>query len=161
MRQVVDLVRGKQVDEALNLLSVLPQSAAVPVRKTLKSATANALAAEGTAHLKSGDLRISRITVDGGPMMKRIRPMGMGRAYRINKRLCHLSITLSGEPHEVSRKETSRVAAAGSKSAGRTDQPKTGSPAKGRATKPTAQRGTGSGKARSVGKKPRAGKKDS
>lgn len=94
MRQVVDLVRGKPVPAALNLLSVLPKSAAATVRKTVKSAAANALAAEGTAQLKAEDLTIARITVDGGPSMKRIRPMGMGRAYRINKRLCHLTVVL-------------------------------------------------------------------
>lgn len=97
MRKVVDLIRGKSVDEALNLLSVLPQSAAVAVRKTLFSATSNALAAEGTAHLKSEDLHVERVFVDGGPMMKRIRPMAMGRAYRIQKRLCHLTIVVAGE----------------------------------------------------------------
>jgi len=97
MRIVVDLIRGKSVDEALNLLSVLPQSAAVAVRKTLFSATSNALAAEGTANLKSEDLRVERVFVDGGPMMKRIRPRAMGRAYRIQKRLCHLTIVVAGE----------------------------------------------------------------
>jgi len=101
MRQVVDLVRGRQVNEALHLLAVLPKSAAGPVRKTLQSATANALAAQGTAHLKVEDLRIAKITVDGGPIMKRIRPMGMGRAYRLNKRLCHLTVVIEGELHET------------------------------------------------------------
>jgi large subunit ribosomal protein L22 len=97
MRQVVDLVRGKSVDEALKLLSVLPKAAAVPVLKTVKSAAANALAAEGTAKVKSEDLSIKKIYVDGGPMMKRIRAMGMGRAYRINKKMCHLTVVLEGE----------------------------------------------------------------
>ena len=100
MRLVVDLVRGKSVSEALDVLSMLPKSAAVPVRKTVQSAAANALAAEGTASIKVEDLRISRIFVDGGPMMKRIRPMGMGRAYRIRKRLCHLTVELEGTPSE-------------------------------------------------------------
>jgi large subunit ribosomal protein L22 len=108
MRQVVDLVRGKQVDVALNLLSVLPKSAAGPVRKTVQSAAANALAAEGTSHLRTEDLRISKITVDGGPMMKRIRPMGMGRAYRINKRLCHLTVEIQGEFHEAGAQGTGK-----------------------------------------------------
>jgi large subunit ribosomal protein L22 len=97
MRIVVDLIRGKSVDDALNLLSVLPQAAAVPIRKTLFSATSNALAAEGTANLKSEDLRVTRAFVDGGPSMKRIRPMAMGRAYRIQKRMCHLTIMVEGE----------------------------------------------------------------
>lgn len=112
MRQVVDLVRGQKVDVALNMLSVLPKSAAGPVRKTVQSAAANALAAEGTAHLKAEDLTICKITVDGGPMMKRIRPMGMGRAYRINKRLCHLTVVIEGEPHEAGAQEGGRKKAA-------------------------------------------------
>jgi large subunit ribosomal protein L22 len=99
MRLVADLVRGKPVDEALDMLSVLPRGAAAPVFKTVKSAAANALASEGTAKLKSEDLRIKTIYVDGGPIMKRIRPMGMGRAYRLRKRLCHLTVVLEGE-HE-------------------------------------------------------------
>lgn len=97
MRQVVDLVRGKSVDEALNMLSVLPKAAARPVFKTVKSAAANALAAEGTANLKTENLSIKKIYVDGGPIMKRIRAMGMGRAFRINKRMCHLTVVLEGE----------------------------------------------------------------
>ena len=97
MRQVVNLVRGRKVDEALNMLSVLPRAAATPVRKTLMSAAANALAVEGTAKLKAEDLQITTIFVDGGPIMKRIRPMGMGRAYRISKRLCHLTVVVEGE----------------------------------------------------------------
>lgn len=101
MRLVVDLIRGKQVDVAIATLMMLPKAAAVPVRKTVESATANALAAEGTARLKMEDLRISKITVDGGPVMKRIRPMAMGRAYRLRKQLCHLTVILEGEPHEA------------------------------------------------------------
>ena len=97
MRLVADVVRGKSVNEALSMLAVMPRAAAVPVRKTVLSATANALAVEGTAKLKSEDLRISCIFVDGGPVMKRIRPMAMGRAYRIKKRLCHLTVVVEGE----------------------------------------------------------------
>ena len=62
-------------DEALNLLSLLPKAAAVPVRKTVQSAAANAIAAEGTAKVKTENLRIEKIFVDGGPIMKRIRAM--------------------------------------------------------------------------------------
>jgi len=122
MRQVVDLVRGKPVDQALNMLSMLPKSAAVPVFKTVKSAAANALAAEGTAHLKTENLSIKKIYVDGGPIMKRIRPMGMGRAYRINKRMCHLTVVLEGDADIVAtsgpaaKKSTSSAGTAGTKS---------------------------------------------
>lgn len=144
MRQVVDLVRGKPVNEALNMLSVLPKSAALPVRKTVQSAAANALAAEGTAHLKTEDLRIARITVDGGPSMKRIRPMGMGRAYRINKPLCHLTVVLEGEPDVVAVASGTRP-----KGASKT----TGSGAKAKAgTKPSASSGQKKSQAKGQGK---------
>jgi large subunit ribosomal protein L22 len=118
MRLVADLVRGKQVDVAIATLMVLPKAAAVPVRKTVESATANALAAEGTARLKMGDLRISKITVDGGPVMKRIRPMAMGRAYRIRKQLCHLTVILEGEPHEAGAEATSAAGEGKKKASG-------------------------------------------
>jgi len=146
MRQVVDLVRGKQVDEALNMLSVLPKSAAGPVRKTVQSAAANALAAEGTAHLKAEDLRIARITVDGGPSMKRIRPMGMGRAYRISKRLCHLTVVLKGEPLTAAAPSGGKKSkAAAGASAPRGAQGKKASPARG-AAKRTRSKKTAGGK---------------
>jgi large subunit ribosomal protein L22 len=157
MRQVVDLVRGKRVNEALNMLSVLPKSAAGPVRKTVQSAAANALAAEGTAHLKSEDLKIARITVDGGPSLKRIRPMGMGRAFRINKRLCHLTVVLEGDPLQTAE-------AAG----GRKAKAPAGSAARARATAAAAKSGTTAKPARSAapktgqgrGARPKRGQKD-
>lgn len=128
MRQVVNLVRGKQVNEALNMLSLLPKGAALPVRKTVQSAAANALAAEGTAHLKAEDLRIARIYVDGGPSMKRIRPMGMGRAYRINKRLCHLTVVIRGEPLHAADATAGKKPAPGAKA----KASKPGAPARGK-----------------------------
>jgi large subunit ribosomal protein L22 len=152
MRQVVDLVRGKQVDEALNMLSVLPKSAAGPVRKTVQSAAANALAAEGTAHLKTEDLRIARITVDGGPSMKRIRPMGMGRAYRISKRLCHLTVVLAGEPLTAAaptggKKSKASAAASVSRGAqGKKARPARGAQAAARPAKRTRSKKTAGGK---------------
>jgi large subunit ribosomal protein L22 len=102
VRRVADLIRGKNVDEALNVLTFTPKTAAVLLEKTLKSATANALALEGTAKLKAEDLWIKKIWVDGGPIMKRIRPMGMGRAYRIRKRTHHITIVVTdGKEEEV------------------------------------------------------------
>jgi large subunit ribosomal protein L22 len=119
MRLVADLIRGQQVDKAIATLMVLPKAAAVPVRKTVESATANALAAEGTARLKMEDLRISKITVDGGPVMKRIRPMAMGRAYRIRKQLCHLTVVLEGEARDAGvDAKTQSATAAGKKAPG-------------------------------------------
>ncbi len=106
VRRVADLIRGKNVEEALNVLTFTPKAAAAVLEKTLKSATANALAIEGTAKLKAEDLWIKKILVDGGPIMKRIRPMGMGRAYRIRKRTNHITIVVTDgkEEEKVSEK---------------------------------------------------------
>jgi large subunit ribosomal protein L22 len=161
MRQVVDLVRGKPVDEALSLLSVLPKAAAQPVRKTVQSAAANALAAEGTAHLKSEDLRIAKITVDGGPIMKRIRPMGMGRAYRINKRLCHLTVVLEGVPH-VSQPAGRGTSAGAAARADRSpaERAKSGGAKSAKGDRSTFRRTTGRPASQGGTPKPPTGKKD-
>ena len=100
VRRVADLIRGRNVEEALNLLSYVPKVAKVPLEKTLKSATANALSQEGTAKLKAEHLFIKKILIDGGPIMKRIRPTGMGRAYRIRKRTNHITIVVTDEPED-------------------------------------------------------------
>ncbi len=100
VRRVAELIRGKNVEEALNILSFVPKYAAQYLEKTLKSATANAISLEGTAKLKAEDLRIKKIFVDGGPMMKRIRPSSMGRAYRVRKKTNHLTIVVSDEMAE-------------------------------------------------------------
>jgi len=95
IRRVVDLIRGKKVNQALDILSALNQAASVPVEKTVRSAAANVVNLEGSEKIDVDDLVISRIFVDGGPMMKRYRPRAMGRAARIRKRSCHISVTLS------------------------------------------------------------------
>jgi large subunit ribosomal protein L22 len=102
VRRVADLIRGRNVEDALNILTFTPKAAASVLEKTLKSATANALSVEGTAKLKAEDLSIKRIMVDGGPIMKRIRAMGMGRAYRIRKRTNHITIVVTDGKEEES-----------------------------------------------------------
>jgi len=98
VRRVAELLKGRDVEEALNILDYTPKYAASLIGDTLKSATANALNIEGTSKLKAEDLRIKNIFVNGGPIMKRIRPTGMGRAYRIRKRTCHLTIVVEDKP---------------------------------------------------------------
>ncbi|MFH0930783.1 MAG: 50S ribosomal protein L22 [Candidatus Zixiibacteriota bacterium] len=105
VRRVVELIKDKNVEEALNILSFVPKYAAQYIEKILKSATANAISQEGTAKLKAEDLYIKKIFVDGGPMMKRIRPSSMGRAYRIRKRTNHLTIIVSDEIEGKKKKE--------------------------------------------------------
>lgn len=92
-RRVVDLVRGLPVEQAKHVLAFAPQSAATTVAKVLDSAVANAESTEG---LRARDLVVSVAMVDEGPTMKRWRPRAQGRATRINKRTCH--ITLAVQP---------------------------------------------------------------
>ena len=83
----------------------------MPLAKVIKSATANALAGEGTAHRKADDLVVTDVRVDGGPIARRFRATGMGRAYRIRKRYCHVKVTVS----DVAPDETRRRKRAGSR----------------------------------------------
>lgn len=94
-RFVVDLIRGKTVRQALNLLMVTPRPSAIPmIRRLLLSAVSNV---DRKLHSDTDNLVISRINVDVGPIMKRIQPHAMGRAFRIRKRMCHITIGLGVE----------------------------------------------------------------
>ncbi len=91
-RQVVDLIRGKSVGEALNVLRFVPRAAATPVEKVVRSAMANA---ENNYDMNPDELYISQIYVDEGPTMKRIRPRARGMADRIRKRTSHITVILA------------------------------------------------------------------
>ena len=91
-RLVADQVRGKQVEDALNLLTYSSKKGADVIRKLLNSAIANAEHNEGA---DVDELTISEIYVDEGMTMKRIMPRAKGRADRILKRSCHISITVA------------------------------------------------------------------
>lgn len=91
-RLVADQIRGKSVEEALTLLSFSPKKAAVLIKKTLNSAIANAEHNEGA---DIDELVISSIFVDEGMTMKRIRPRAKGRADRILKRTCHITVKVA------------------------------------------------------------------
>lgn len=95
LRRVAELIRGEPVDRALNILELTPKAASQALHKTLKSAAANAIAAEGTAKIKVENFFVKQVTVDGGPTWKRVRPVGMGRAYLIRKRTAHVGITIA------------------------------------------------------------------
>ena len=103
MRRVADMVKGKMVHEAVDLLRYVPKAAAEPLSKTIRSAAANMIAQEGTAKVKAEELRVTSIVIDGGPILKRFRAVGMGRAYRIRKRTCHLSVMVSDEGRAAKR----------------------------------------------------------
>jgi large subunit ribosomal protein L22 len=92
MRLVADLIRGKGVQEAVNILQVTNKYAARHVQKCLKSAIANAENRDD--HVDVDRLYVKEVFVDGGPMLKRIQPAPMGRAFRILKRQSHITIKL-------------------------------------------------------------------
>lgn len=91
-RLVADQVRGKKVADALNLLTFSPKKAAALVKKVLESAIANAEHNEGA---DIDELRVSTIYVDEGMTMKRIKPRAKGRADRILKRTCHITVKVA------------------------------------------------------------------
>ncbi len=90
-RLVVDLIRGKDIAEAQQILDFSDKAAARVVLKILNSAIANA---EHNNGLSTDDLFVSRAYVDEGPTLKRFRPRAMGRATRINKRTSHITVVL-------------------------------------------------------------------
>ena len=94
MRQVIDLVRGKNVEEALNTLHFTRKKSAFRLEKVVRSAVANAMNIHGDKIHDPNRLMIIEALCNDGPMMKRIRPRAMGRAYRIRKRTCHLKIVV-------------------------------------------------------------------
>ena len=96
-RLVADQIRGKRVDDAINILSFAPQKAAGLVRKVLESAIANAENNEGA---DVDELKVSAILVDAGVTMKRIRPRAKGRADRILKRTCHITVSVGDNDDE-------------------------------------------------------------
>ncbi len=91
MRRVVNSVRGMRAEDALEVLSLLPQAAAGPVYKTVKSAMANA---EENNHLDTEDLFIAEIRVDEGPRLRRARYGARGRFKPIKKRMSHITVVL-------------------------------------------------------------------
>ncbi len=93
-RLVADQVRGKGVEEALELLAFSPKKAAELIRKVLNSAIANAEHNEG---LDIDELKVSSIYVDEGMTLKRIRPRAKGRADRIMKRSCHITVKVADQ----------------------------------------------------------------
>ncbi len=90
-RQVVDLVRNKNVAQARAILEFTVKRTADPVLKLLNSAVASAV---NDLHLEESNLKISEIRVDEGPKLKRSHPMSRGRAYPIIKRTSHIMLTV-------------------------------------------------------------------
>src|SRR5881628_3615232 len=91
VRLVVDQIRGRGVEEALNVLKFVPKRSAGIIAKTLRTAVANA---ENTQSVDVDRLFVKQVTVDEGGMAKRFMPRAQGRATRIRKRLSHITVVL-------------------------------------------------------------------
>lgn len=95
MRTVINVVRGKQVAEALDILNFLPQQATRPVRLTIESAVHNLMDQNEDVRFTEEDLVIREIRVDEGPRFKRFQPAPRGRAHPIKKRTSHLTVVVA------------------------------------------------------------------
>ena len=93
-RLVADQIRGKSADEALVILEFSPRKGAVLIKKVLESAIANA---EHNHAIDVDELSVSKIYVDEGPVMKRIKTRAKGRADRILKRSCHINVVVANQ----------------------------------------------------------------
>ncbi|MBC5835453.1 50S ribosomal protein L22 [Flavobacterium sp. F372] len=94
MRLVADQVRGQKVENALNILRFSPKEASKKLEKLVLSAIANWSAKNEGSNMEEAGLFIKEIRVDGGMMLKRLRPAPQGRAHRIRKRSNHVTVVL-------------------------------------------------------------------
>ncbi len=96
VRPLAELVRGKFVDEALDILKFQPHRGARMLEKVIKSALANAQDPDQNPGriIDVRDLLISKVRVDGGPMFKRVRPRARGMAFMIRKRMSHIEVVV-------------------------------------------------------------------
>ncbi|MGV0626138.1 50S ribosomal protein L22 [Mycolicibacter minnesotensis] len=94
-RRVINLVRGKSVTEALDILRWAPQQASEPLSKVIASAAANA---ENNDGLDPATLVVATVYADEGPTAKRIKPRAQGRAYRIRRRTSHITVVVESRP---------------------------------------------------------------
>ena len=120
-RRVVNLIRGRSAADAASILRFSPQAASEPVAKLLASAVANA---ENNQGLDPSSLIVDTIYVDEGPTLKRFQPRAQGRAFRIRKRTCHITIELVSVDSNVTaadgRKDGRRSSSGNSSTKGRT-----------------------------------------
>ena len=100
VRRVVELIKDRSVQEALDILRFSPQAAAQPLFKVVASAAANA---ENNLDLDRDTLVVAAAYADEGPTLKRIRPRAQGRAYRIRKRTSHITVEVESQPAKAGR----------------------------------------------------------
>jgi large subunit ribosomal protein L22 len=95
MRLVIDLIRGMSVDKALEILHFSTKHASKDAEKVLRSAVSNLMNRDEATRMEPSDIFVKEAFVNQGPTLKRISPAPMGRAYRIRKRSCHITIVVA------------------------------------------------------------------
>jgi len=101
VRLVINSVRGMRVDKALNKLDFVKNAAAADVSKVIKSAAANIRDKFDEERLDNDMIYVKTIQADEGVTLKRIQPAAMGRAHRINKRSCHITVVVAKQQEEI------------------------------------------------------------
>ena len=136
-RQVVDLIRGRHVDDARRVLRFTERGPSPTVAKVLESAIANA---EHNRELPADELIVTRAWVDEGPTLRRFRPRAMGRATRIRKRTCHISVVVGRSAELV--EDLRATASSGTSPRKATEEDSAGTAKKTTAKKTTAKKTT-------------------
>jgi len=150
-RRVIDLVRGRSVADALDILRWAPQAASEPVAKVIASAVANAQNNNG---LDPATLVVATVYADEGPTAKRIRPRAQGRAFRIRRRTSHITVVVESRPAKDQRSAKStrarraEASKAAAKKAPATKAPGKKAPAKAAAAKTPAKKAATSSEAK-------------
>jgi large subunit ribosomal protein L22 len=133
MRLVIDLIRGKSVDEALHILHFSPKHASKVAERVLRSAVSNLQNKDDAGRVEPGDLVVKEAFVNDGMVQKRISAAPMGRAYRIRKRSNHVTIVVAQKEQRAAAR---KAAAPGAKTAAKERVP--AAEAKAAAKKPKA-----------------------
>jgi large subunit ribosomal protein L22 len=97
MRLVIDLIRGMSVEKAIEVLHFSTKHASKDAEKVLRSAIANIMNQDDSTRVEPDELFVKEAYVNNGPMLKRIQPAPMGRAFRVRKRSCHLTIVVASK----------------------------------------------------------------
>ncbi len=99
-RLVIDLIRGKKVDQAMTTLMMSKKRAAVFISNALKAAIANAIELGELSTTQANELFVKEARVDSGPTIKRFQPKDRGRAHPIKKRTCHITVAVEPLPNK-------------------------------------------------------------
>jgi len=105
VRMAADLIRGKDLEVALNLLHFSNKKAGALIEKVVRSAAANLMNQEGGRKLTPEELYVKSIQVDGGPMVKRFRAGSMGRASIIRRRFSHVTVVVAEKIEKVKKQK--------------------------------------------------------